>query len=300
MTHARPEHEIFDRRLALMRRDRVAHFAGQHDFLLQRVAEDFMERLAVTRRVFPIVLDLGARHGVLGQRLLQRPGTDLVIHAEASARLLAGVALPSIRADEEALPFRHESLDLVVSGLALHLTNDLPGALIQIRRALRPDGLFLAALLGGETLTELRQSLLQAEEELEGGASPRVAPFADVRDLGALLQRAQFALPVVDAESVRVTYTHPLNLMREIRGMGCTNSMHVRRRVPLRRETLARACEIYQERFGLDDGRVPATFEILTMTGWAAHSSQQKPLKPGSAEVSLADVLVHSRGTAET
>lgn len=300
MTHARLEHAIFDRRLALQRRDRVAHVAGQHDFLLQRVADDFMERLSVTRRSFPIVLDLGARHGVLAQRLLGLPGTELVVHAEASARLLAGVSQAGVRADEEALPFRNESLDLVVSGLALHLTNDLPGALVQIRRALKPDGLFLAALLGGETLTELRQSLLQAEEELEAGASPRVAPFADVRDLGALLQRAQFTLPVVDSQSVRVTYAHPLNLMRDIRGMGCTNTMHARRRTPLRRETLARACEIYQQRFGLENGRVPATFEILTMTGWSAHPSQQKPLKPGSAQVSLAEALGSARSSDET
>lgn len=299
MRDARPEHEIFDRRLALQRRDRVAHLAGQHDFLLQRVADDVMERLSVTRRTFPVVLDLGARHGVLGQRLLQRPGTELVIHTEASARLLAEARQPAVRADEEALPFRNESLDLVVSGLTLHLTNDLPGALIQIRRALKPDGLFLAALLGGDTLIELRQSLLQAEEELEGGASPRVAPFADVRDLGALLQRAQFTLPVVDSERVEVTYADPLRLMRDIRGMGCTNTMHARRRLPLRRETLARACAIYQERFGLENGRVPATFEILTMTGWAAHPNQQKPLKPGSAQVSLADALGNAQGTDE-
>jgi SAM-dependent methyltransferase len=204
-----------------------------------------------------------------------------------------------VQADEEALPFRNESLDLVVSALSLQFTNDLPGTLIQIRRALKPDGLFLGALLGGETLTELRQSLLAAEEELEGGASPRVAPFADVRDLGSLLQRAQFALPVTDAESVRVTYAHPLALMRELRAMGASNTLLARRRTPLRRATLVRACEIYVERFGLANGRVPATFEMMTMTGWAPHESQQKPLAPGSAKVSLAQVLGKDRGGAE-
>lgn len=285
------DHDIFDRRLAVARRDRAAAHIGRHDFLLARVADDFAERLSVTRRQFPVVLDLGARHGLLARRLVQVPGVELVVAAEASGRLLARGPAAPVRADEEALPFRSESLDLVVSGLALHLANDLPGVLVQIRRALKPDGLFLGALLGGETLTELRQSLLQAEEELEGGASPRVAPFADVRDLGGLLQRAQFTLPVVDAEVLLVTYAHPLNLMQEIRGMGCSNVLHARRRAPLRRSTLARACEIYQQRFGLESGRVTATFEIITMTGWAAHASQQQALKPGSAQVRLADVL---------
>lgn len=286
-------HKIFDRRLAVRRRDRAAAGAGAAgvDFLLHRVADDFAERLGVTRRTFPLVVALGAYHGVLGDRLRGLPGVETVVQCEASAALLRQASGLCVRADEEALPFRDESLDLVVSGLSLHLANDLPGALIQIRRALKPDGLFLGALLGGETLTELRQSLLAAEEELEGGASPRVAPFADVRDLGSLLQRAGFALPVTDAETVQVTYRHPLALMQELRAMGGSNALMARRRTPLRRETLARACAIYAERFGLPNGRVTATFEILTMTGWAPHESQQKPLAPGSARVSLADVL---------
>jgi hypothetical protein len=175
--------------------------------------------------------------------------------------------------------------------LSLQLVNDLPGVLAQVRRALKPDGLLLAAMLGGNTLFELRTALLAAEEEVEGGASPRVAPFADVRDLGGLLQRAQFALPVVDAETVVVTYADPLALMRELRGMGAANVLRARSRKPLRRATLLRSLEIYAQRFGLAGGRIPATFEILTLTGWAPHESQQKPLQPGSAKMRLADAL---------
>lgn len=230
--------------------------------------------------------------------LRQVAGVELVIAAEAAPRLLAQCAPPRVRADAEALPFRDASLDLVVSGLALHLVNDLPGALVQIRRALRPDGLLLAALLGGDTLIELRHAFLAAEEEVEGGASPRVAPFADVADLGGLLQRAKFALPVVDADRITVTYPDALALMRELKAMGAANALTARRRTPLRRRTLQRVLEIYQERFGLPDGRVPATFEIVTLTAWAPHESQQQPLRPGTARVRLADALGTTERTA--
>lgn len=295
MSRIAPEHKIFDRGLGLRRRQRAAAGARDADFLLGRVAEDFVERLSVTRRTFPIAAAIGAYHGVVAARLAGLSGITTIVTTEAARDLLLQAPGLRVQADEEALPFRNESLDLVVSALSLQFANDLPGALIQIRRALKPDGLFLGALLGGETLTELRQSLLAAEEELEGGASPRVAPFADVRDLGSLLQRAQFALPVADAEIVRVTYAHPLALMRELRAMGASNTLLARRRTPLRRATLARAFEIYAQRFGLPNGRVPATFEIMTMTGWAPHESQQKPLAPGSAKVSLTQVLGKDR-----
>ena len=289
------DHDIFDRALLVRRRDRVAAGAAAHEFLLARVADDLVERLGAVQRRFPVALDLGAYHGLVGRRLRQVAGVEMVVDAEPSARLLAQCDGPRVRASEEALPFRDQSLDLVVSGLSLHLVNDLPGALVQVRRALKPDGLFLAALLGGNTLGELRTALLAAEEELEGGASPRVAPFADVRDLGALLQRARFALPVVDADTVTVTYADPLALMREIRAMGAANALRSRRRMPLRRATLMRALELYQQRFGLPNGRVPATFEIITLTAWAPHESQQQPLQPGTAKVRLADAL----GTVE-
>jgi len=290
-----PNHDIFDRALLVRRRDRMAADAARHDFLLARVAEDLAERLGAIQRRFPIALNLGAYHGLVGRRLRNLPSVDLVIDAEAAPRLLAQCDPPRVCADEEALPFRDQSVDLVVSGLALQFANDLPGALVQIRRALKPDGLLLAALLGGDTLTELREALLAAEEEIEGGASPRVAPFADVRDLGALLQRAKFALPVVDAERITVTYADPLALMHELRAMGAANALTSRRRAMLGRRTLMRTLEIYQERFGLPDGRVPATFEIVTLTAWGPHESQQRPLQPGTARMRLADAL----GTVE-
>ena len=285
------DHDIFDRRLLVARRNRAAGEAGRHEFLLARVADDLTERLSAINRTFALALDLGAHHGLLGRRLAEVPGIGMVVTAEPARRLVAQCDPPRVRADEEMLPFRDQSLDLVASGLALHLVNDLPGTLVQIRRALKPDGLLLAALLGGNTLTELRHSFLAAEEECEGGASPRVAPFAGVQDLGALLQRAKFALPVIDAETVSVTYPDALALMRELRAMGATNVLRGRRRTPLRRATLMRALALYQERFGLANGRVPATFEIITLTAWAPHESQQKPLQPGSAQMRLADAL---------
>ncbi|KAB2910797.1 MAG: methyltransferase domain-containing protein [Hyphomicrobiaceae bacterium] len=289
------DHDIFDRPLLRRRRDRAAADAARHEFLLARVADDMEERLMLARRRLPLALSLGAHHGLLGRRLGCVAGVETVIEAESSAGLLAQCGGLRVRADDEMLPFRDQSLDLVVSGLSLHLVNDLPGALVQIRRALKPDGLMLAWVLGGATLWQLRGALLAAEEEMEGGASPRVAPFADVRDYGALLQRAKFALPVVDADTVTVTYADPLALMREIRAMGAANALRARRRTPLRRATLMRALKIYADRFALPDGRVPATFEIITLTGWAPHESQQQPLQPGSARMRLADAL----GTTE-
>jgi len=197
----------------------------------------------------------------------------------------------AVVADEEALPFRDASLDLVVSALALQFVNDLPGTLIQIRRTLKPDGLLLAALIGGESLTELRVAFAEAEAEIEGGVSPRVVPFADLRDLGALLQRAGFALPVTDVDRVTVRYASPLALMHDLRRMGAGNVLTARRRTPLRRSTLLRVLEIYAERFADPDGRIRATFEIVWLSGWAPHESQQKPLRPGSAQTRLADAL---------
>ncbi len=197
--------------------------------------------------------------------------------------------------DPEALPLATGSLDLAVSLLALHAVNDLPGTLIQLRRALRPDGLFVGCLLGGATLTELRQSFAQAESEVEGGVSPRVAPFAAVREAGGLLQRAGFALPVADTDTLTVRYADPFGLMRDLRAMGMTNVLTERRRTPLRRATLLRTAEIYAERFADPDGRVRATFEVLWLSGWVPHETQQKPLRPGTAKTRLADAL----GTVE-
>ena len=286
---------IFNRALLAARRDRIATTITAHDFLLDRVADDIAERLGIVQRTFPLTVNIGAHHGLVSRRILGIAGVARIVDVDHAARLLDHCEGWRVVADEEALPFAAGSLDLVVSGLSLQLVNDLPGTLVQIRRALKPDGLLLAALLGGETLTELRQAWLAAEAEMTGGASPRVAPFADVRDLGGLLQRAGFALPVVDSEIVTVTYATPLALMRELKDMGASNMLAARHRRPVTRGLLLRAVEIYAQRFGLPDGRVPATFEILTLTAWAPDASQPRPLEPGSAKARLADAL----GTTE-
>jgi len=277
---------IFDRRLLRARRRRAAALVPA-DFLLARVAEDLAERLSAVVRRF----DLAADVGTPGEHLRQTLAASGKVGALVAADPLAAGTPLAIAADEEALPFGEASLDLVVSALALHLVNDLPGTLIQIRRALKPDGLFLAALLGGETLTELRQAFAEAETEMEGGVSPRVAPFPDLRDLGALLQRAGFALPVADTERLTVRYATVFSLMHDLRRMGATNALIERRRVPLRRATLTRMAEIYARRFSDPDGRLRATFEIVWLSGWAPDPSQQQPLRPGSAKARLADVL---------
>lgn len=285
--------QIFDQDLIRTRRNRIAALgaAQEADFLLARVADDFVERLGIVRREFPLAASIGAYHGLLAERLRQLPNIGEIIDVDSSVHCLGLSAGQKIAAEDDALPFAAQSLDLAVSGLSLQLVNDLPGVLVQINRALKPDGLFLAALLGGETLKELREAWILAEEELFGGASPRVAPFADVRELGRLLQRAGFALPVADSDVVRVTYESPVALMRDLKAMAASNMLIERRRTPVSRRLLFRAAEVYQERFGLPDGRIPATFEIITLTGWVPHESQQKPLAPGSAQVRLSDVL---------
>jgi SAM-dependent methyltransferase len=286
---------LFNRQL-LRRRMRRALALGAETFLIDRVASDLAERLGAVLRQFDVAVDLGTPTDALRDALADNAAIGRLIAASALAR-----AAPAILADEEALPFRDASLDLVVSALALQLVNDLPGALVQIRRALKPDGLFLAALLGGDTLTELRQAFAAAETEVEGGISPRVAPFADVREMGALLQRAGFALPVTDVERLTVRYSSPFILMGELRRMGATNALVERRRTPLRRATLTRMVEIYAQRFADRDGKIRATFEVVWLSGWAPHESQQKPLRPGSAQTRLADALgTREIGTGET
>jgi SAM-dependent methyltransferase len=282
---------VFDRPLLRARRRR-AQALGAATFLLDRVAEDLADRLAAVLRRFELAADVGTP-GDAVRRALGAQGAEVgtIIAVDALADHLAGHRGPKVAADEEALPFADASLDLVVSALALHAVNDLPGALVQIRRALKADGLFLAALLGGDTLNELRESFAAAEAEVEGGVSPRVAPFADTREAGALLQRAGFALPVADVERLTVRYATPFALMQDLRRMGATNALAERRRMPLRRATLTRMAEIYAERFSDPDGRVRASFEIVWLSGWAPHSSQQQPLRPGSAKARLADAL---------
>jgi SAM-dependent methyltransferase len=285
---------IFDRQLLRLRRAR-ADKLGLSTFLVERIADEMAERLGTVLRRFDLAVDLGTPGDAVRRALAVSGKVGTVIAADAAALSLprpnAGLPAIAVAADEEALPFHEGAIDLVVSALALHAVNDLPGALVQIRRALRPDGLFLAALFGGDTLTELRQAFAEAEAEIEGGASPRVAPFADLRDLGALLQRAGFALPVADVERLTVRYASPLALMHELRRMGATNALVERLRTPLKRATLVRMMEIYGERFSDPDGRIRATFEIVWLSGWAPHESQQQPLRPGSARQRLADAL---------
>lgn len=292
---------LFDRSLLRSRLTRAApHFDGA-DFLKRRAAEDLVARLETILRRFPVAIDLGARNGVFGRALAASDAAakvDILVETDLSAAMLDGRGGPRLVADEDVLPFAPESLDLVVSSLALHWSNDFVGTLIQIRRALRPDGLFLGALFGGETLTELRQSLIAAEAELSGGAGPRVSPFAEVSDGAGLLQRAGFTLPVADVDRVTVRYAHPLRLLADLRAMGETSVLVDRPGKGLSRALLARAFEIYQQRFAGPDGRVPATFEILTLTGWAPHPDQQKPLRPGSAKMRLADALKTSERSA--
>jgi SAM-dependent methyltransferase len=263
---------LFDRALLRARRGRALR-AGPATFLLDRVAEDLAERLQAVLRQFASAADIGS------------PG-DQVRHALA-ARVgqVARIELPEL--ESEPLPLQPESIDLAVSALAFQFVNDLPGVLTQIRRALKPDGLLLAAIIGGDTLTELRQSFAAAEAELESGVSPRVAPFADLRDLGGLLQRAGFALPVTDVDRVVVRYDSAFALMADLRRMGATNVLVERRRTPTRRATLLRMAQLYDERFADADGRIRATFDVIWLSGWAPHESQQKPLKPGSAKASL-------------
>jgi SAM-dependent methyltransferase len=281
---------LFDRGLLAQRRRRACAL-GPATFLIDRVAEDMTERLAAVRRSFDVVVDLGTPTDAVRRAILAAGAVDRVIAAVPAAAARAGARTPLVVADEERLPFRDASLDLVVSGLALQFVNDLPGTLVQIRRALKPDGLFLAALIGGDTLTELRQAFAAAEAEVEGGVSPRVAPFVDVRTMGALLQRAGFALPVTDVDRVVVRYDSPLRLMHDLRRMGATNVLTERRRGGSRRQTLARLAEIYAERFADPDGRLRASFDIVWLSGWVPHESQQQPLRPGSARMRLADAL---------
>jgi NADH dehydrogenase [ubiquinone] 1 alpha subcomplex assembly factor 5 len=289
------EHYLFDRKLLRERRARFAPEIAAREFLLAYVAREIAERVEVMLRPFPLALDLGAYHGLLGRRLAELKSVGEMVYAESVFAFAALCPRPSLVCDEDLLPFKDASLNLIVSGLALHRVNDLPGALIQIRRALRPDGLFMAALLGARALIELRQALLEAEAETEGGASPRVSPFADVRDYGALLQRAGFALPVADAETLKVIYPSPRELMREVRALGGGNVLLARSKAPLSRRTLERTEAIYRGRYATPDGRVSATFEIVYLSGWGPDASQQKPLKPGSAAYRLADAL----GTTE-
>lgn len=294
-TAGTPDHmNVFDRRLVRAHRNRAARALDDHDFLFMEGAERLCDRLLDINRTFSLGLDIGCHGGEISRALT--PGKiETLIQADLSETMLrraqASTGAPALVLDEENLPFELAAFDIVVSNLSLHWVNDLPGALSQIRLALKPDGLFLAQVLGGSTLHELRHVLSEAEIEIDGGLSPRVSPFADVRDLGSLLQRAGFALPVVDSDIVTVSYAEPLKLLADLRGMGESNAVLERRKAPLKRHTLMTALAKYLDHYGDADGRIPATFEIITMTAWAPAPTQQQPMRPGSARGRLADAL---------
>ncbi|HVJ52258.1 MAG TPA: methyltransferase domain-containing protein [Aliidongia sp.] len=281
---------IFDRAACRAHRRRAAGLPAEARFLYREVQARLIDRLDDINMRFERVLDLGSGDGGLAAALAETGRRPWLVSLDSAEAYAARGPLPVV-GEEEALPFADGGFDLIMSTLGLHWTNDLPGALLQIRRILRPDGLLLAGMFGGETLRELRESLLLAELETASGAAPRVSPFADLREAAGLLQRAGFALPVADGEILTVTYPDAIALMRDLRAMGETNAVLQRPRHFTPRTLLLRAAAIYAERFGLPDGRIPATFQLLTLTGWSPADTQQKPLAPGSARTKLAEAL---------
>ncbi|TWH28898.1 MULTISPECIES: methyltransferase domain-containing protein [unclassified Aminobacter] len=280
---------VFDIESLLARKRRAARIADEGAaFLMERAAEDLADRLSAVERRFEKGAALFSTTDAAARVMAQSGKVASVARVEVDA---GQTGFDGITAVPETVPFEPESIDLAVSLYALHEMNDVPGMLVQIRRALRPDGLFLGCMAGNGTLAELREALLAAETELYGGASPRVFPFTDVRDAGGLLQRAGLALPVADLETVTVRYDSMFGLIRDLRAMGATNVLVQRGRKPASKALFLRAAEIYAERFSDPDGRVRATFATIWLSGWAPHASQQKPLKPGSGQVSLAKVL---------
>ncbi len=279
---------IFDRARIKHNRSRAFQKFSEHSFLFDWAAEQITDRLQDIKREFPLALQIGTRGNL--SPLPSNKIKNLAV-MDLNEEPLGPTKNWGLVADEEFLPFAPESLDLVTSVLNLHTVNDLPGTLLQIRKALKPDGLFIAAILGGETLHELRRALMQAEMNIKGGASPRIAPFADKQQIGALLQRAGFNLPVVDSDIVTVTYDNIFKLLHDLRFMGEGNAIQSRNKTPPGKALFMEAARLYQEQFAESDGRIPASFEIIFMLGWAPHESQQKPLRPGSAKHSLAEAL---------
>jgi SAM-dependent methyltransferase len=269
--------KIFNRQRYAMRRARAAAQFSQHDFLHRRVFDDIVDRLESVKRDFPKAVFSGA--SALTELITSACGVGEVVSMDLSPKRLPPTSC-RIASDEEALPFARESLDLFVSVLTLHTVNDIVGALTQARLALKPDGLFIAAAFGEETLSILRNALYRAEAEITGGVSPRVAPFASIQDFGQALGRAGFALPVVDIDKVSVRYANPMKLLRDLRGMGETNAL-AKNTSPLRRDVLMQALNIFMENGGEE------RFDIVYATGWTPHESQQKPLRPGAGRMPL-------------
>ena len=286
--------KVFDRLAVRCHRERAAPGLAAHDFLIREVADRLADCLPDIKRSFPLALDLGCHGGQLASVLDGRGGIEWLVQGDLSPAMAAQALReqgPRLALDEEALPFADGRFDLIISVLSLHWVNDLPGTLVQIRQALKPDGLFLCAMLGGGTLDELRQSLLAGEIEVLDGASPRVSPFVDPHDAGALLQRAGFALPVVDADRIVLSYADPVAMMAELRGLGEGNAVVARRHGFTPRAVIEAGARHYYQNHRDGDGRIPATFQIITLTGWAPHDSQQQPLAPGSGQTPLSDAL---------
>ncbi|MFN3833159.1 MAG: methyltransferase domain-containing protein [Allorhizobium sp.] len=283
--------ELFNEALIARNRERaLAQNAAGSDFLLELTARELAERLAIVQRRFDDAVELFGGTGLTAKAAIATGKIERLRRIETSEDF-GEDGSPVSTANFESVPLEPQSVNLILSPLSLHLTNDTPGMLIQMRRALKPDGLLLAAIPGAGTLAELREVLLAAETEIYGGASPRVVPFADIRDIGSLLQRAGFALPVIDEESFTVRYDHIFALMRDLKAMGMANPLIGRSKRPVSRRFFMRAAELYAERFSDADARIRATFTIVFVSGWAPHESQQKPLKPGSAKMRLADAL---------
>lgn len=283
--------QVFDRTAVRRHRDRAASSLSDYDFLFREVGGALIDRLGDIKRTFPLTLDLGCHTGQLAELAQDHGGIKTLVQSDHSQAMLDRVDGLRVAVDEEFLPFAEAEFDLIMSNLSLQWVNDLPGTLLQIRRCLKPDGLFLGAFFGGETLRELRAAFLETEAELEGGASPHVSPFLDLRDAGDLLARAGFTLPVADTDLLTVSYGDPFRLLHDLRGMGEANALLTRRQNFMRRETLMATLQNYVASHADADGRVPATFEIVILTAWAPHESQQQPLSPGSADARLADAL---------
>ncbi|WP_417491052.1 methyltransferase domain-containing protein [Maricaulis sp.] len=285
--------QLFDRDLLRQRRNRAAGSIQSYNFLVQRAFDDICDRVEGVMRDFDTTLILGGGPGLPGELRQRHAGskTGHVIQSDLAPAVAARLDGPALALDEERLPFSDASLDLILAPLGLHWTNDLPGVLVQLRRALKPDGFLAATLLGGNSLTELRQSLMAAEAELSGGAHARVSPLAGTFDIAALLQRAGFTMPVADIDRVTVRYDNAFALMADLRGMAETSILADRPRSPATRALFVRMAEIYAERFSDPDGRIRATFEIVHAAGWAPHPDQPVAKRPGSATVRLADAL---------
>ena len=279
---------VFDRNIIRQKRNRSAPHLKDHGFLIDWAFNQIIERLEVIKKDFPLALQIGNRPSNVS---IEKTNIEKIISIDHAHKLA-----PNIIADEEALPFQSNIFDLVLSALNLHSTNDLPGTLVQIKNCLKDDGLFIGAMLGGETLHELRHIMTQVEIEQTGGQSPRVAPFADLPQMGALMQRAGFNLPVIDSEKITVSYDNVFKLMQDLRLMGESNSINQRRKKFTSRRFFERVNQLYAEKFSEKDGRITVTFEVIFLLGWKPHDSQQKPLRPGSAQNRLSDALKTSEG----